>query len=461
MVSSGISYADAARLLGGEAGGQSRIVTVLDALTGGALLGTVVAVPAVLGLFDAAVEFVRLSHELVRALSERRAGLSRYARTERLAAAHRVIVVTAFFETLAEADLPFRFRDLELTKREQVEIAGTPGADHQPLLHAFFSAGAAVPLSGPQQPYESFRAELTDYYRQVSDRFGRFVVGLAAWDFLGVTDQARFQAVLADLPKRAVARHQELLGRLAGDFPEVAFWAGLREHAATRAEVRELADAFAGLERLLVGISTGRAPDDRRAGLARAAAAELDRPVIASGEVPAGLRVPTLGEAYLPHRYRLAEVTPGDRLSDESWWADRLVRDDLSAFLAGFLTAPGVTAAPLLVLGQPGSGKSVLTRVLAARLPAADFLPVRVVLRDVPAAADLQDQIEYAVRAATGERLDWPALARSAGDALPVVLLDGFDELLQATGVSQTDYLDRVAAFSAGRPIRAGRWWSW
>ncbi|MFD0819597.1 NACHT domain-containing protein, partial [Micromonospora zhanjiangensis] len=107
---------------------------------------------------------------------------------------------------------------------------------------------------------------------------------------------------------------------------------------------------------------------------------------------------------------------------------------------------------------QPGSGKSVLTRILAARLPAADFLVVRVALRDVPAAADLRDQIEQAVRADTGERLDWPALARSAGDALPVVLLDGFDELLQATGVNQTSYLLKVAEFQRreavqGRPV--------
>ena len=119
--------------------------------------------------------------------------------------------------------------------------------------------------------------------------------------------------------------------------------------------------------------------------------------------------------------------------------------DDLQEFLAGFLTSPRAVEAPLLVLGQPGSGKSVLTKVLAARLPAADFLPVRVALRDVPVTADLQDQIEYAIRAETGDRLEWPALARSAGDALPLVMLDGFDELLQATGVSQSDYLTRVA----------------
>ncbi|GAB2963879.1 hypothetical protein GCM10027280_61000 [Micromonospora polyrhachis] len=431
------------------------MVSALDTLTGGAMLGISVAAPAVLSLFDARVEFIRLSHELVRGLSERRAGLSRYRRTERLAAAHRVIVVTAFFEALAEAKLSFRFADLALTHQERVTLAGARG-DDQPLMWAFFAGG--VPTPRPQQPYEEFRSALDGYYRSVADRLGTFVTGLAAWDRLGHADQASFHDALAELPRRAVERHHELFGRLAGDFPEVAFWAALREHEGTRTEVRQLATSLAGLERLLAEISTGATPDTRRAGLARAYAAALDRPIIASGDVPAGLQMPTLGEAYLPPLCRVAEVGPGARPSDETWWADQPVRDDLPEFLAGHLTTPGATRAPLLVLGQPGSGKSVLTKVLAARLPAADFLPIRVVLRDVPAAADLQDQIEYAVRDATGERLDWPALARSAGDALPVVLLDGFDELLQATGVSQTDYLARVATFQRreadqGRPV--------
>ena len=92
----------------------------------------------------------------------------------------------------------------------------------------------------------------------------------------------------------------------------------------------------------------------------------------------------------------------------------------------------------MLLLGQPGAGKSVLTKVLAARLPTADFLPIRVVLRDVDATRDLQGQIEDALRSATSEDLRWRDVAEAAGGALPVVLLDGFDELLQATGVSQS-----------------------
>ena len=52
----------------------------------------------------------------------------------------------------------------------------------------------------------------------------------------------------------------------------------------------------------------------------------------------------------------------------------------------------------------------MLTQVLAARLPPNEFLVVRVVLRDVAADADLQSQIEHAIRAATGENLAWPDL---------------------------------------------------
>jgi hypothetical protein len=49
----------------------------------------------------------------------------------------------------------------------------------------------------------------------------------------------------------------------------------------------------------------------------------------------------------------------------------------------------------------------------------------------VPVVTEVPPQPPY------GERLDWPTLARSSDGALPVVLLDGFDELLQATGCAK------------------------
>lgn len=444
-MSKSLSYGDAIRLLGGQ---DSKIVTALDQISGGILLGATPAIPALLGWFDAKAELVRLSHSLVRGLSERRNGLSRYSRTQRLEAAHAILVIIAYFETLEEADLPFRFSDLELTKAEQVGVAGGGSAltsDTAALVDALLSAGAMLPE--PQCPHEDMLGMLCDYYRDLSGAVLKFIGGLNVWDRLAESERERFTQTLDAMPQRARDRYEDLFRQLAADFPEVEFWANLKDHEATRGEVRRIGTSLADLERMLAGISTGSAPDERRAGLARAYQAALQRPIVEAGDAPAGLRIPTLGKAYVAPRFRAATLYGGERPSDESWWADRPIRADLEDFLVGHLTSPQAARAPLLVLGQPGSGKSVLTRVLAARLPAADFLPVRVELRTVPAVADLQDHIEHAIRDATGERLDWPAFVRSAGDALPVILLDGFDELLQATGVSQSDYLARVAKF--------------
>ncbi|MGD0069405.1 MAG: hypothetical protein ABSB76_39035, partial [Streptosporangiaceae bacterium] len=208
----------------------------------------------------------------------------------------------------------------------------------------------------------------------------------------------------------------------------------------------------------LLSLSSGRQPADITLALSNAYRAVLGRPILAEDQTLAGVRLPTLKDSYLDPDFRVSAVGAGELSSSEDWWTGVPVRRDLTEYLGDFLTSPEASTAPLMVLGQPGAGKSVLTKVLAARLPPRGFMPVRVALREVPAEAEVQDQIEYAIRAATGLRMDWPEVARAAGAAVPVVLLDGFDELLQATGVSQSDYLVKLARFQQreadqGRPV--------
>jgi hypothetical protein len=225
------------------------------------------------------------------------------------------------------------------------------------------------------------------------------------------------------------------------------------QQAARSAVRRSLAD----IETLL-SLLSGRQPADIVLALSNAYRAVLRRPILAEDQTLTGVRLPALEEIYLDPDFRASAVRAGELSSDEERWAAIPVRCDLTEYLGDFLTSPRAATAPLVILGQPGAGKSVLTKVLAARLPPEGFLPVRVVLREVPAEAEVQDQIEYAIRAATGLRVDWPDVARAAGAAVPVVLLDGFDELLQATGVNQSDYLRKLARFQQreadqGRPV--------
>ena len=184
-----------------------------------------------------------------------------------------------------------------------------------------------------------------------------------------------------------------------------------------------------------------------RGALSLAYASALTEPITPAGDMPVGLEIPNLGEGYIDHRARVAEITSSSAPGEESWWSEVPVINNICHSLLRRLTSPETSQVPMILLGQPGSGKSVLTRILAARLSAAGFLAVRVELRQAPAEADLQEQIEFAVRGATGERIQWSQLVTSDDRLQPVLILDGFDELLQATGVTQNDFLLRVQAF--------------
>ncbi len=282
---------------------------------------------------------------------------------------------------------------------------------------------------------------------------GVLAVIVSSWFFEEVVRHSG--AVPGYRPVEVVAKETTTTGWVClPDQVVPAGWSGQIEQQVTRSAVRR---SLADIETLL-SLPSGREPADIALALSNAYRAVLGRSILAEDQTLTGVRLPTLEEIYLDPDFRVSLVRAGELSSGEDWWAAFPVRCDLTEYLGDFLTSPEAATAPLVVLGQPGAGKSVLTKVLAARLPPRDFMPVRVVLREVPAEAEVQDQIEYAIRAATGLRVDWPDVARAAGAAVPVVLLDGFDELLQATGVNHSDYLLRLARFQQreadqGRPV--------
>ena len=453
-----LSYADAVKLLGGAG---SRVVAVLDQLTGGLLLAVAAGGGIfALNLFEARGELARLSGELVSGLGERMRGLGRFDRSQRLAAAHKVIVITAYFEALSAARLPFDARELSPTASAQVALAtgrvaqsGRLKALAEVLLESTDLGGAPRLASDPGA------AALRGLYDSISERLMLCVEEAPAWSALAAKEQETFRYGLEhDVVASATTRYESLLRRLATEFPEVGFWSNRLDHAAISEQVDALAVGLASVGRILEDVASGRAPDDRRTALTRRYRKALDRPIMDGGDVPDGLTIPTLAGAYVNPRFRAVHVSRSTPIDREDWWEESPARGDLQEYLISYLTSIGAADSPLIVLGQPGSGKSVLTKILAARLPPEDFLTVRVALREVPGDTDLQSQIEHAMRAETGESLSWPALARSATGAMPVLLLDGFDELLQATGIGQTDYLEQVARFQEreadqGRPV--------
>ncbi|MGW4947995.1 NACHT domain-containing protein [Actinoplanes sp. NPDC004185] len=439
----GLTYAGAVKLLGGS----SPLVTVADNLLGGALsLATAGGSEVALSLFDAKAEAIRLGHLVAGKLTDTVRGLSRYDRSMRLQAAHGVLVVTAYFEALddclgtAGMASPGFTRDEQLTLAAATEVAGDwPGR----LL------AAPIPVPSPDRGYDELLGDLRQWFGALAVRTVAHLSGLDVWDSSDVRTQRLVDSLLHTvLPDRAVEHYEQAARRLSAELPEFAIWM-------RRLEDRASARGLQALEEALLRATSGRDPVQVRAALAAAYRAELNRPIL--GGDAGDLIMPVLGAAYVDPRFRVQVAGVGSRPAEQDWW-QAAPRGDLAGFLATYVTTPQAADVPMLLLGQPGAGKSSLTRILAARLPAADFLVVRVALRDVRAEAEIQDQVEQALRDTVGETVAWADLARAAGGAMPVILLDGFDELLQATGIHQSDYLQRVAAFQQreavlGRPV--------
>ncbi|GAA1660920.1 hypothetical protein GCM10009733_068380 [Nonomuraea maheshkhaliensis] len=426
-----MTYRDAVALLGGP----SAITDVLDKASSMALFGL-----GAIDLFDARAEAVRLGDAFLRRLRDKVKGLSRYDTTQRLAAAHAVIVVTAYLDALAEVDVL-----RQLTPDDQRRITGTEEIGRSLLSYQ-------APLPTPAVPFEKLLTIVEGTYASYTVELTRFLAGLECWDRWDETTRSRLDR---GLPPRARRRYEELFHRLAADFPEVACWSDRVDHQATRAEVRDLARGLEGIRRQLAAIPATRTPSDRLTALIRSNRAVLGRPSVSSTRTPPGMRIPPLEQGYINPGYRLLPwMSARSPITAEEEWAPLARRHDLDSFFVGHLTQPEATYAPLLVLGQPGAGKSVLTQVLAARLPESEFLPLRVELRDIPADADVLAQIEHGIRATLDEAMSWPEFVHAGRGALPVVLLDGFDELLQATGVNQSDYLERVVRFQEAQAER-------
>ncbi|MFG1723121.1 NACHT domain-containing protein [Micromonospora chalcea] len=443
MAARKLAFVDAVRLLGGEtdeAGWLSRLAGVT---AGAVTIGTVGGVD----LFALRDELVTWGNAVVGRIHERAYGLGRFDRTQRLVAAHSVIVVTSFFEALDRVlgDLPeLDPTHARLTRDEQVALTTKTSAAQSYSEMVSALVDQPPPMPAAHLPFESTLAALDQHYRTVAGRVHTFLTGLSAYDRAPMHEAARLMR--EQLPGAALERYAEAYRMLAAQVPEFRVWSGMVEAQATRAA---LAQAVAALRAELSALreAGNSAVDSVRAGLGARHRARLQRSVLSSSEAPDHVTFPTLAQAYVKPKGLVSVAGPTDLPATETWWQNVPTVPDVPDFLLGHLTGRGAIEQPAVILGQPGSGKSVLTEVLAADLPETEFLVVRVELRNVHADSSVQQQIERALYQALGEAVSWPELVRRAGSALPVVIMDGFDELLQATGVDRADYLEQLQEF--------------
>ncbi|MFC5286266.1 NACHT domain-containing protein [Actinokineospora guangxiensis] len=379
------TFRGALKILGKDEPGWLKLI---DAAVGGVILASG-PVATVWGWVDQKNEAVRLLREGVTAATGKIAGTSGLRRHDLVIAAHTAIVATAFLDAL-DAHLP-------------------PVIAEQPALERFLPE-TDTPAPSATAGFETTVGLIERWASEAANT---------------VSSHTFTRAQTIDVARLTGQNYRSLYLQLQTAVPEFAIWADQTAHSATH-------HALGTLERLLTQGS--RTPQREAQTVVKAINAdELNRPVLdvnADG-YGVGAVLPTVDKIFISPHYT----------------AEGETADDLEWMLARHFTGGGATVRPLVLLGHPGAGKSLLTKVLAARLSTCGYTVVRVPLRSVDENASIPDQIDQALQAQTNNAVTWRRLVTESTDELRVVLLDGLDELLQASGQDRMDYLHKVAEF--------------
>ncbi|MFI5910144.1 NACHT domain-containing protein [Dactylosporangium sp. NPDC051541] len=477
-----LTYPGALRLLGHK---DRRWIEVLDKVFGVAILaagpaayGGAKAAEFLWGAIDHKNEAVGLLGKLVDWSVELLVPARGQDRFELLEAAHTTIVGAALFEAWQQ-QLGAVWDELAVTDSEQVRLLTSTAEDDLELL--LWTAEIPMPAAAGGLS-ETIRGGLLPYLHQAAVACQHFFAGLAtgerhAW----LSDPALARSV-ADA---ALGNYRRNYVRLATDVAEFRVWAILGGQAATFdllggfrqevvAELKRQRETMAELHNLLALPGNTTALGLQSEALRRSNAAVLGRPPIQDDVLRYvdNLRIPTIDETYVTPHYHYAVYDGDSPIGDDEWWRRQTLHTDLPAFLAGHFGSPASVESPLLVLGDPGTGKSTFAKVLAARLPAERFLVVRVPLRSVTPEADVHIQVQEALHLQLPGRTQWSTLAEESRDLVRVVIFDGLDELIQSIGVGE-QYLRRIREFQANeadlgspvctvvtsRTLVAGRTW--
>ena len=403
-------------------------------------------------------------------------------RIEQIRVAYAYIAVTAYLEVLPDA-FPKK-----IIKKLKQEIPNINDLIKDPIETSIGLKDIQIDT----EYYVDHITTFTEVKNSMVERYreaGEYLIELINRVFVNVDEieEKELEAVklnIRDLPQKAIKNYEAQYIMLADKFNDFALFAEhqllkgidyslcknnelLEKYISLQPEydigfknINEFVNSFATTFK---AIKVQDIVDD----LKRSYSAMIKKPIISEKEIDSDVEIklffPSIVDAYIPQSYKcLSYASAKIKLEDESLWDGLDVHNDLEEFFIRYLNSPDTIDYPLVILGQPGSGKSLLTKVLSAQFMSESYTVIRIPLRDVNANDEINTVIEEQIQKDINRPLSDIGFGGFASEFMErplTIIFDGYDELLQAKGEVCSGYLDKIRLFQQqqkelNRPIR-------
>lgn len=371
--------------------------------------------------------------------------------------AHVLIVFAAYFDSI-KLYLPDSNRAIELSNKEKIILTEHSLDDYNEFLKDQSTQEISdecievidYPLSmpNPVEGLESSMERLGKFYELLNSRFLDFVEQLSYVESMRGHKKDRFYATMRSIPKKALESYRNQYYELSALFPDFFVWATQREHE----EILHSIDiGFDDISKKLNNIAeVASASTAYRAlnALHRNYISYTNKPVVSNEEMPLGeheVRLPTRDTCFIPQAFRTLIYQDKLTLEHTDRW---IVRQRIGEFLANTLRSPELGVKPVIILGDPGSGKTMLCHMLAAKILHNEYHVIVLHLRNLAADGEIYQQINQELeKSLQGMPCVWGDIVSSKLRKPILLIFDGYDELLQASGKTHSNYLEKISQF--------------
>lgn len=442
-----------------------------------------------LELLDVKDRLFSLGHKVYDFIAEK-VELDYIDRTEQIRAAYALICYTAYFDVLQDT-IPSNVRKklkLKFEKKKELLEESIEESENLQIPSATLDIHCNVYYADHVTSFSDIKEQLLVVYKRVTKNLIKMILESAIFDEQKKKEKKELDCLkeaLENLPQKAIEVYEAQYLKLADQFNDFALFAQLQNfegiHHAIEKNKTALEMLITYTKKIDVGLSNlngivnSIATDystiqaqDIVDDLKRKYIATIEEPIIDDKEIKSdietmSIRFPKIVDAFIPQSYKCLSYQRKDtKLEDTSVWNQLPVQHDLDKFFVRYLYSPDSIDYPLVILGQPGSGKSLLTKVLSAQLMSNSYTVIRIPLREVNAEDGIDVLVEDQIKKVTNRPLTtqgYGGFATQFNEKPLIIILDGYDELLQAKGDIFSGYLEKVRTFqqdqkSMKRPVR-------
>lgn len=371
-----------------------------------------------------------------------------------------LIVYAAYFDTI-KYYLPDEERKIKISEKEKLvlteesifrymgEIEQNALKDAEKGAKDVFEY--ALPIPNPVEELEEYTRFLEKFYGILNEQFIEFYRSLDFFDSMSEVKRDHFLATIRKLPKLAVKNYEKQYYQLAVNFNDFFVWTNIGEHKKIQ---KNLDIGFEKISKCIAEYyekSTHSRAVETLQYYRENYNAYIETSVVEAPEMKYnsadGVIFPSKREIFVPQSFKTLIYKKDMHLEDVAVWSRLDEREDIGKFVGDVLRHSINGSLPLLVLGHPGAGKSLLCHMLAARILCHEYHVIIVKLRDSNAEQTIIQQINEQIERDFSNGGRWNELINSQLDKPLLIIFDGYDELLQASGKAYADYLQKIVEF--------------